>query len=36
MNKVGGYGLQVHSNTDNIIVFIGFLYEANEAHTIEN
>jgi len=36
MNRIGGYGLQVHSNTNNIIVFLGFLCKAGKAHTIEN
>jgi len=36
MNRIGGYGLQVHSDTNNIIVFIGFLHKAIETHTIEN
>ena len=30
-----GYGLQIYSNTNNIVMFTGFLCKAGEAHAIE-
>jgi len=30
------YGSQIHSNTDNIVMFAGFLFKAGTAHSIEN
>ncbi len=36
MNKVGGYGLQIHSDTNNFVMFIGFLCKTGGPRTIEN
>ena len=34
---IGGcYGLQVHSNTNNFVISIGFLCKAGGSYTIEN
>ena len=30
------YGLQIHCNTDNIVMFTGLLCKAGAAHSIEN
>ena len=30
------YGLQIHSNTDNTVMFAGFFCKAGTAHSIEN
>jgi hypothetical protein len=32
----GCYGLQVHSNTYNFVMFISFLCKASESYIIEN
>ena len=31
-----GYGLQIYSDTNNIVEFTGFLCKAGKSHTIEN
>ena len=36
MNKVGGYGLQIHSNTNSFVIITGFLCKAGGSYTIEN
>ena len=31
-----GYGLQIYGDTNNIVMFAGFLCKAGQAHAIEN